>query len=134
MKNPRYDGKPLLRLVELWVLWVIDEIDAQDVARLTEMEPKLRQTWSLDGAWHEMIEELLQLSPAMRDELRAMWQRNLETARQQGVPAPRRCFRSRSPIRLPVTPANCTAAANTVWPLGRRFAWDAPSWTEPYTL
>ena len=92
MKNPRYDGKPLLRLVELWVLWVIDEIDAQDVARLTEMEPKLRQTWSLDGAWHEMIEELLQLSPAMRNELRAMWQRNLETARQQGVPAPTEVF------------------------------------------
>lgn len=87
MNSSRYDGKPLLRLVELWILWIIGEIDPQDVARLTEMEPSLRQTWSLDGAWHEMIEELLQLPPAMRDELRAMWQRNLQTAREHGVPA-----------------------------------------------
>jgi hypothetical protein len=42
MNNPRYDGKPLLRLVEFWVLWVIEEIDPQDVARVTEMEPNLR--------------------------------------------------------------------------------------------
>ena len=49
MNDSRYDGKPLLRLVELWVLWVIDEIDPNDVNHLTEMEPSLRQTWSLDG-------------------------------------------------------------------------------------
>ena len=88
MNNSRYDGKPLLRLVELWVLWVIDEIDPRDVTRLTEIEPSLRQTWSFDGTWHEMIEELLQLSPTLRDELRAMWRRNLETARQQNAEAP----------------------------------------------
>ena len=35
-----------------------------------------------------MIEELLQLSPTLRDELRAMWRRNLETARQQNAEAP----------------------------------------------
>jgi hypothetical protein len=39
-----------------------------------------------------MIEELLELSPAMRDELRAMWQRNLEAAREQGVAAPTEMF------------------------------------------
>jgi len=92
MTNPRYDGKPLLRLVELWVLWVIGEIEPEDVTRLTEMEPHLRSTWSLEGTWHEMIEEMLQLSPAMSEELRAMWQRNLETARQQSVPAPAEMF------------------------------------------
>lgn len=92
MTNPRYDGKPLLRLVELWVLWVIDEIEPTEATRLAEMEPNLRATWSLDGPWHAMIEQQLELPPAMRDDLRAMWQRNLETARDNNVPPPSEMF------------------------------------------
>ena len=86
--QPRYDGRPLLRLVELWVQWAIDEIDPQDLSRLTVMEPNLRNTWKLDGTWHEMIEALLELKSSMQNELRAMWQRNLEAAKQHGVAPP----------------------------------------------
>jgi hypothetical protein len=89
---PRYDGKPLLRLLELWVQWVIDEIDPQDVSRLTAMEPSLRNTWKLSGTWHDMIERLLELEPTVRDELRAIWRRNLETAKQHGVAPPVEMF------------------------------------------
>ena len=91
-KHPRYNGKPLLRLIELWVLWVIDEIDSQDLSRLAAMEPNLRDTWKLDGTWHDMIEALLNLTPSVKTELQAMWRRNLETAKQQGVVPPVEMF------------------------------------------
>ncbi len=90
--HPRYEGKPLLRLLELWVQWAIDEIDPQDLSRLAAMEPNLRTAWKLDGTWHEMIESLLELKPSIQTELRAMWQRNLETAKQQGVAPPVEMF------------------------------------------
>ena len=92
MKDPRYDGKPLLRLIELWVLWVIDEIDEDDISRLQAMEPKLRETWHLTGTWHEMIESVLKLEPAIRDELRRVWLHNVETAKQLGFPSPKQEF------------------------------------------
>jgi hypothetical protein len=92
MKDPRYDGKPLLRLIELWILWVIGEIETVDEARLKEMEPKLRATWKREGTWHELIQAMLDLPSTLPDELRAMWQRNLETARKQGAPPPREMF------------------------------------------
>ncbi|TWU05795.1 hypothetical protein [Stieleria varia] len=92
MNNPRYDGKPLLRLVELWILWVIGELDSADADRLTEMEPNLRQTWSLGGSWHEMIESLLEIPSAMPDELRSMWQRNAEKARENNLEPPAEMF------------------------------------------
>ncbi|WP_442505698.1 hypothetical protein SH528x_004498 [Novipirellula sp. SH528] len=92
MTNPRYDGKPLLRLVEYWVLWSIDEIEPNEVSLLVEMEPNLRTAWSLEGSWHSMLEQLLELSPALQDELRGMWKRNLETARENNMPAPKEMF------------------------------------------
>lgn len=90
--HSRYDGKPLLRLVELWVQWVINEIDPQDLSRLSAMEPKLRDTWKLKGNWHDMIETLLELQPPVKDELQAMWRRNLEAAKQQNVAPPVEMF------------------------------------------
>ena len=92
MNNPRYDGKPLLRLVELWVQWVVDELDPADAARLAAMEPKLSETWSLQGSWHGMIESLLEIPPSLPDDLRAMWQRNLETARDNNAEPPTEMF------------------------------------------
>ncbi len=88
----RYDGKPLLRLLELWVQWAIGEIDPQALTRLSSMEPNLRKTWKLEGAWHEMIESLLELKPSIRDDLRSIWQRNLATSKQQGVDPPLEMF------------------------------------------
>ena len=92
MKDPRYDGKPLLRLIELWVLWAIGEIDDADQARLKEIEPQLQKTWGGEGAWHEMIGDTWQLPASLPEQLRGMWQRNLETARREGVPPPREIF------------------------------------------
>ena len=42
--NPRYDGKPLLRLMELYVLKALDELPALEQETLIRMAPKLTNT------------------------------------------------------------------------------------------
>ena len=91
-ENTRYKGKPLLRLAELWVQWVIDEIDEEDLCRLTAMEPQLRTTWELEGSWHEMIESVLHIQPEIRDNLRTMWRNNLDIAKRDGLTPPIEMF------------------------------------------
>ena len=49
MTNPRYNGKPLLRLLELYVLHVIGEISADDAERMVAMTPKLREIYGHSG-------------------------------------------------------------------------------------
>jgi hypothetical protein len=92
MNNPRYDGKPLLRLVELWILWVIGEIDKADEKKMKAMEPYFEKTWGHQGDWHEMIQATLHLPTSLPDQLRKMWQRNLELAQKENVPPPTEMF------------------------------------------
>jgi hypothetical protein len=92
MRDPRYEGKPLLRLIELWVLWVIGELDGVNEERLKKMEPNFHKTWGHDGAWHDMIEATLHLPASLAVEIRRMWQNNLHTAERQGVAPPTEMF------------------------------------------
>jgi hypothetical protein len=83
--NPRYAGKPLLRLIECYVLWAIDELPENEAAALEGMTPKLQDLYRIKGSWQEVIAKTLDFNPQMPDRFRAMWTRNLEIARQNGV-------------------------------------------------
>lgn len=50
-QTDRYADKPLLRLVDSFVLKCIGELDESSEARLREMEPKLRQVYNCSGSW-----------------------------------------------------------------------------------
>ena len=83
MKDPRYDGKPLLRLIELYVQHVIGELSARDAQLLAQMTPKLQQTYSLDGDWHAIIASVMELGPSFEGQLKREWER----ARAAGLDA-----------------------------------------------
>ncbi len=70
----RYAGKPFLRLLELYVLWCIGALTAQDEQTLETMTPKLRATYERNGSWYEIIEAVMDLPVAARDEVRKTWQ------------------------------------------------------------
>lgn len=74
----RYEGRPLLRLVELYILWAIGELAEEDELRLLDMTPKLQSLYGVDGAWHEVIEQILELRSETASSLREIWRRNLE--------------------------------------------------------
>ena len=85
--NPRYDGKPLLRLLELYILKALDELPAVEQETLTRLAPKLQAIYGGNGQWHEAIEAAVHMPKDMPQLIRDMWAKNLEIAQANNVPA-----------------------------------------------
>lgn len=83
--NPRYVGKPLLRLLECYVLWAIDELPEKDASSLVRMTPKLQDLYGSDGRWQDIIAGIFDMNAGMPEQLKSLWARNVEIARQNGA-------------------------------------------------
>ncbi|MER9328183.1 hypothetical protein [Mesorhizobium sp. M0488] len=83
--NPRYDGLPLLRLLELYVLSAIGELSQESEDDLKRMAPKLQSIYGGDGQWHDAIARSMHMPEEMPAAIRDMWVRNLEIARVNDV-------------------------------------------------
>jgi hypothetical protein len=84
-QTDRYAGKPLLRLVDSFVLKCIGELDAASEVKLREMEPKLQQLYNCSGTWEEVIISQLHFDPDIRTAIRDLWLKNQEIAKQHNV-------------------------------------------------
>jgi hypothetical protein len=72
----RYDGRPFLRLLDSYVLWSMHVLDEASERRLETMEPKLNDTFGVDGLrWYEIVETRMRLTPSSRTQAREEWQR-----------------------------------------------------------
>ena len=85
MGNARYDGKPLLRLLELYILRSIGELPVPEEQTLEKMAPKLQSMYGGGGQWHEAIAAAVQMPPALPTIIRDIWDKNLEIARANGA-------------------------------------------------
>ncbi len=83
--NARYGGKPLLRLLECYVLWAIEELPERESSSLASMTPKLQNLYKSNGSWQEIIAGTVNMDANMPDRLKALWARNTEIARQNGT-------------------------------------------------
>jgi hypothetical protein len=83
--NPRYDGKPLLRLIELFVIDAIGELQPKDAANLEAMTPKLQELYRTAGDWREAVSKAMAFPDSMPEAIRAMWAKNRQIAVQNGV-------------------------------------------------
>jgi hypothetical protein len=81
----RYDGQPLLRLLELYVLWAIGELPRAEQDTLNTMAPKLQSIYGGGGEWYDAIAAAMHMPPEMPEAIRDMWVRNLEIARANEV-------------------------------------------------
>jgi hypothetical protein len=88
----RYDGKPLLRLLELYVVWAVGALSEADDARLTQMASKLAQTFGGDGSWQSAVAASIAMPAEMPDLIRGMWAKNSEIAATNGVELPAQQF------------------------------------------
>jgi formate dehydrogenase maturation protein FdhE len=79
----RYEGKPLLRILECYVLWAIGELGNVEEAKLSGMEPQLRQALKQQGNWREVIEKAMEFPGNMPEMIRANWEKNQSIAKQQ---------------------------------------------------
>ena len=90
--DSRYDGKPLLRLLECYVLWAIGELASEQQSLLEGMTPRLQTTYATQGKWQDVIAKAMGFPPNMPDLIRDMWARNQVTAQTQGLSLPPQQF------------------------------------------
>jgi hypothetical protein len=80
-----YDGQPLLRLLECYVLWAIGALPDSEAKTIGAMTPKLRALYESDGHWMDAIAKALDLPPNMPELIREVWTKNQEIARTSGA-------------------------------------------------
>jgi len=85
IKNPRYDGKPLLRLIELYVIDAAGALTPEDAKNLDAMTPKLRQIYGTAGDWRAAIAKAMAFPESMPEAIRKLWTKNQEIAKQNGT-------------------------------------------------
>ena len=85
--SERYAGKPLLRLLELYVLKALNELPALEQETLERMAPKLQAVYGGNGTWHGALEAAVHMPADMPQTIRDMWAKNLEIAKTNNVPA-----------------------------------------------
>jgi hypothetical protein len=73
----RYAEKPMVKLLDAYVLWAIDALPPDQNAALQQMAPRLRQTWNrTEENWHDVVAAQMQFPPNMPAIIRDMWQKN----------------------------------------------------------
>lgn len=75
----RYAGKPLLILLENYVLDCIGELPAE---KRREMARVVKKIYGGGKDWKATLRSVLQLDKAMDEDIQGMWARNQETARK----------------------------------------------------
>jgi hypothetical protein len=78
--SDRYKGKPLLRLLELYVLDAIGHLEEKDHGLLQQMTPKLCETFHVKGTWKQAIEKAMELPSNMPSLIADNWEKNLKIA------------------------------------------------------
>jgi len=80
--NPRYAGKPLLRLLECYALWSIGELRPEDRETLESMTPMLQHTYGKTGAWHEVIASVMEFPQNLPASIKGLWEKNTAIAQK----------------------------------------------------
>jgi hypothetical protein len=81
----RYAGRPFLRLLECFVLWSVGELSDDQSTSLREMTPHLQRTYGATGSWHDVVAAQMGFPTTLPSELRSLWERNKQAARDRGV-------------------------------------------------
>ena len=83
--SDRYYRKPLLRMLELYVLWSIGALEDLHEQTLVKMTPHLRKIYKMDGNWHQIIASVMEFPPDLPIALQELWTTNTEIARVNNV-------------------------------------------------
>jgi hypothetical protein len=79
-EGARYEGKPLLRLLEFYVLWAIDELPQASSESLEAMTPNFREIWKCEGTWQDCIATAMAFPRDMPELIRERWSHNSSLA------------------------------------------------------
>ena len=81
----RYEGRPFLRVLELYVLNAVGVLPESADEQLRAMEPKFRETYNRPGlTWVQIVEAEMEFPDTLVGSLRSMWERTTANACVQG--------------------------------------------------
>jgi hypothetical protein len=84
--NPsRYHGKPLLRIIECYVLWVVGQLPQKEAQAMADVTLKLQQLYKTTGTWQEVISKVMEFPPTMPEMIRGLWVKNAAIAKANNV-------------------------------------------------
>jgi hypothetical protein len=69
----RYKDRPLLRLLDCYILDVIGELPQQQKDVLEKLEPRLREVFGSAGQWREIVEEQMGFLPSVPLGIETVW-------------------------------------------------------------
>lgn len=72
----RYEGKPILRLLECYVLRALGKLSDEQNATLAAMTPKLQEIYHYRGEWYEIVESAINLPQGIETEIFKLWEKN----------------------------------------------------------
>ncbi|MBN2972419.1 hypothetical protein JW805_10365 [Roseomonas aeriglobus] len=73
--NPRHEGKPLLRLLDGYVMDAIGHLDPVEASALQAMEPQLRREWGGTGDWRALCAAQMRFPDGMAGAIREVWEK-----------------------------------------------------------
>jgi hypothetical protein len=76
----RYAGRPLVRLLELYVLDVLGELSSYELQKVAKLTPHLSRLYNRAGTWSEILTSELELPSNLSEVIRGMWLRNQESS------------------------------------------------------
>jgi hypothetical protein len=83
MTNPRYEGKPFLRLLECYVMWCAGVLDDENATKLEGMTPRLQATYSASESWQEILAGQMQFPPELQSHIQKLWTQNVNASVNQ---------------------------------------------------
>ncbi|MDJ1114603.1 hypothetical protein [Microbacterium dauci] len=81
----RYDGKPLLRFLDAYVLDALGALDEKTAALAVAMKDKTAAALGVEGdTWQEVIERAMAMPPGAREQLQALWEQHVVLVTEAG--------------------------------------------------
>jgi hypothetical protein len=81
----RYEGRPLARLVECYVLDAIGQLHDQHRRAMEKMEPHLARIYKTKGSWQQIVASVMEFPETMPATIERLWEKNLGIAKAQGA-------------------------------------------------
>jgi hypothetical protein len=82
LNSPRYKGRPLIILLENYVLDCIGALDEEQQSRLAGL---VQHTFGGDEDWKRTLRTTLQLEESVDDGIRELWAHDQHIAKEAGV-------------------------------------------------
>ena len=83
--HDRYKDKPLLRIIESYILRCLCVLSKDDESKLIALESDLQMTYKKSGKWHEIVADVMQLPENFDQYIIDLWHENSAIAVERGV-------------------------------------------------